>query len=833
MKTRHEISKLFTIIISILVLSLSAPFSVEAQPLINEVMASNTSTLHDEDGDYPDWIGIYNPSDEPIDLAGYGLSDRPDNPFKWVFPHYQLFPKQHLLVFASGKDRKNKPTHWETVIDQGDVWRYLSGDSEPPGNWSSVEFDDSGWQSGPSSIGSRSSDATIIPKSIAFYLRKTFEIDAIEDITHCLLQIDYQDGFVAYLNGQEIARANVEGSPPRYDQKAITVVAGGNPEAFEIEHIQSILHSGENVLAIQIHKKILSLPTSVIPFLTLGMYHPPENPRGVPEQLDFSIRNFNLHSNFKLSSDGEPLVLTDPGGALCDSVYIQIENTDISIGRTSDGDEEWVLFFEPTPGESNTTEGSQGNSDALVEMSLPGGFYEGNITVELTTASPTAEIRYTLNSSDPHPSSPLYSDGLEFSETTVLRVRAFESGKLPGKINTATYIVNDDHPETEVAEYFITCKPEDFDYLYENYEENTYVPVTITYKGNLWSDVGMRIRGDDSRQLPKKSLKLKFSDEPFEFGGDMLNFNAEYLDKTYISQYLTSRLMREAGHPVFQSEHARVYLNGKFLGLYLRIENIDEYFLEANNLDPEGNLYKATVDRACLGVYDIPDSVWEKKTNADEGIADLLDLIDRINAVSDEDYFAFANEHLDYDKMVNMVSLHILFAHGSTYYHNYFMYHDIRDTGTWMMFPWDMDKTFGQNYTYHYPYQRSSPSFYPDNPFHERAVLNDTILSDIRERINEFSETIFDKDYLYGIIDSLQTVLESSVLEDTSDGINSLDVWNTEINNRREFAEKRIENLINQFENYPRPFRVEPTPELVTETPTLCGIRPSIRTATR
>jgi parallel beta-helix repeat protein len=821
MKIRFEIPILFTFIFVMCVFGFSAEFPAEAQPLFNEVMASNSSSIMDEDGEFPDWIEIYNPGDTSIDLTGFGLSDSPDNPYKWIFPNYLILPKQHLLVFASGKDKITKPSHWETVIDRGDEWRYIVGTSEPPDSWHSVGFDDSGWESGPTSIGSKSNDATIIPKSISFYLRKTFEIDAIEDITHCLLQIDYQDGFVAYINGHEIARSNVEGTPPSYDQKAITVAAGGTPKVFEMENIKSILHSGENVLAVQVHKKILSLSTSVIPYMTLGMFHPPENPTGVPGYLDFSIRNFNLHSNFKISSDGEPLVLTDPDGALSDSVYANIGETDISFGRMSDGNEKWVLFFDSTPGESNTTEGYQGVTDTLVEMSLPGGFYDGSIAVELTTASPMSEIRYTLDSTEPIASSPLYSYGLTVSSTTVIRARAFEPGKLPGEINTATYIVNDDHPETDVAEYFITCKSEDFDYLYANYEENTYVPVTITYKGKLWSQVGMRIRGDDSRQLPKKSLKLKFSGEPFQFGSDMLNFNAEYYDRSYISQYLTSRLMRESGHPVFKSEHARVYLNGKYLGLYLRIENIDEYFLEANNLDPEGNLYKATVDRACLGVYDIPDSVWEKKTNADEGITDLLDLIDRINTVPDKDYFAFANEHLDYEKMVNMVSLHILFAHGSTYYHNYFMYHDIHGTGKWMMFPWDMDKTFGQNYTYHYPYQRSSPSFYPDNPFHERAVLNETILNDIRARINEFSETIFDKDYLYGIIDSLHTVLESSVREDITDAINDIGTWNAELDDRREYAEKRIDNLNNQFENFPRPFRVEPTPEIVTETPTL------------
>ena len=79
----------------------------EGVPLVNEVMSLNTATHRDEDGDYSDWIELYNPGDAQIDLAGYGLSDRAGNPHKWIFPQLTLAPRSHLLVFASGKDRRD------------------------------------------------------------------------------------------------------------------------------------------------------------------------------------------------------------------------------------------------------------------------------------------------------------------------------------------------------------------------------------------------------------------------------------------------------------------------------------------------------------------------------------------------------------------------------------------------------------------------------------------------------------------------------------------------------------------------------------------------------
>jgi hypothetical protein len=73
--------------------------------VINEIQSSNGTTILDEDGDASDWIELFNRGSESIDLEGWGLSDRTDNPFKWVFPSVEIPPGGHLLVWASGKDR--------------------------------------------------------------------------------------------------------------------------------------------------------------------------------------------------------------------------------------------------------------------------------------------------------------------------------------------------------------------------------------------------------------------------------------------------------------------------------------------------------------------------------------------------------------------------------------------------------------------------------------------------------------------------------------------------------------------------------------------------------
>ena len=69
--------------------------------IINEFMASNTSTVADPQGEYDDWIELHNVTDQEVDLTGRYLSDEPNNPRKWQFPAGTKIPADgYLLVWA-------------------------------------------------------------------------------------------------------------------------------------------------------------------------------------------------------------------------------------------------------------------------------------------------------------------------------------------------------------------------------------------------------------------------------------------------------------------------------------------------------------------------------------------------------------------------------------------------------------------------------------------------------------------------------------------------------------------------------------------------------------
>jgi len=114
--------KLWIIVPAIFALMLSNTLQLWADSgtlLITEIMASNSSTISDEDGDQSDWIEIYNPSGSAVNLSGWYLTDDASNLTKWTFPSVTVNPGAYLVVFASGKDRTTVELHTNFKLSAG------------------------------------------------------------------------------------------------------------------------------------------------------------------------------------------------------------------------------------------------------------------------------------------------------------------------------------------------------------------------------------------------------------------------------------------------------------------------------------------------------------------------------------------------------------------------------------------------------------------------------------------------------------------------------------------------------------------------------------------
>lgn len=229
--------------------------------------------------------------------------------------------------------------HWEAPVVNTDSWKYIVPASEPDPAWKLEGFDDSGWNTGPGGIGyGDGDDNTIIPSTISLYMRRTFTITDLSKIGGALFEMDYDDGFIAYLNGVEIARANlgVPGTFIPYNQTTdglheAAMYSGGLPDVFSVD--SSLLLEGENVLAITVHNQsIASSDLSSNAFLFFGITDASSFFGPTPAWFTPPFTSSNL-----------PLVYINTGGAdIPDEPKITA-----SLGVIWNGDSAENTIFEP------------------------------------------------------------------------------------------------------------------------------------------------------------------------------------------------------------------------------------------------------------------------------------------------------------------------------------------------------------------------------------------------------------------------------------------------------------------------------------------------------
>ncbi|MCH2368299.1 MAG: septation ring formation regulator EzrA, partial [Planctomycetes bacterium] len=156
------------------------------------------------------------------------------------------------------------------VVKRGDSWRYFPGRIAPEADWNKPDFDDSGWSAGPSGFGYSPEDNELktlktrlddmpTDEYLSLYIRKSFQFEELVRVQKFRLKLLVDDGFVAYLNGVEVARYNMTGRSPAFDQEAgIKVEVDDVGEmSFDLEKHIPLLRRGRNVLAIQGHNRSL------------------------------------------------------------------------------------------------------------------------------------------------------------------------------------------------------------------------------------------------------------------------------------------------------------------------------------------------------------------------------------------------------------------------------------------------------------------------------------------------------------------------------------------------------------------------------------------------
>lgn len=156
---------------------------------------------------------------------------------------------------SGGGGAMRLPKTAKAVIKASANWKYHY-ENDPPSEWKNADFNDTQWKSGPAGFGYGDGDDVtnldIRGKKLRVYIRNTFDRSDLGDAKSLLLSIDYDDAFIAYLNGQEIARGSVARGAGA-SASGIRPHEAGAAELYEIKDIQEKLRPGVNVLAVEGH----------------------------------------------------------------------------------------------------------------------------------------------------------------------------------------------------------------------------------------------------------------------------------------------------------------------------------------------------------------------------------------------------------------------------------------------------------------------------------------------------------------------------------------------------------------------------------------------------
>ena len=701
--------------IAFILAALTLALPASAQVVVSEYCSSNVESKTEVDGSSPDWIEVWNSSSSTVNLAGWGLSDDAGDPFQWVFPDYYLGPNEYLVVFASGIDRRVAHNEYHTLINEGDEWHYAPGLQEPPADWFTTNFDHSSFRRGPSGFGYGDGDDNTWVQTNTLYLRKSFHLpaDFADDITMAFLHMDVDDGFIAFLNGEEIARSNMgrPGVHAPFDQLAETSVEahlyrGWGLHGLVVDDFANRFQAGKNVLAIQVHNANAGgSDLTAIPMLSVGRtkQHPQSNSH--PGLL---FKQPALHTNFKLDSTGDTIVLTQPDGTVVDNITTGPMYVDISKGRHPQALPGQWYFEYATPGAANTASAELGFSTDVTMDPAAGELASGEL-ITLSHAQPGAQIRYTLDGSEPTATSPLYTAPItRHGVFQIVRARAFENDLWPSWITTKTYFGN---VPSDLPTFSVVTDP---DHLwdpnlgiYENFSEDWERPAHIEMfepDGSLrfGQDVGIRIHGGLSRIWAQKSFRFLarggyrtsemqgrlFHHEGIDqFKRILLRNGGTDYNAGHCRDGLASRIIEGEDLEKAAFRSAALVLNGEYWGIQNLRERIDKYHLAYHaGADPDNMDLLETAGR--FGAQT------RMKVNAIEGdTVHWESMIDFVlhNPLSQQSNYEHFKTLVDVDNYATYLITEIFCANRDWPHHNSKMWRPRTPDGKWRWLLYDVD----------------------------------------------------------------------------------------------------------------------------------------------
>lgn len=754
---------------------------------INEILAENKGNFKNESGQYSGYVEIKNISKSSINLEGYSLSNNEDAPFKWQFPSVVVPGGSVLVVYTSGVSSINGElsTNFKLKNKNGTV----------------ILSDNTGKIIERINYENLGNGQAYIKEGNKF-------------LTNNTISPGYENG----LDG-------IKSFQKKYMTKPKDLIVN---EAMNSNYKYLAQNGGKYYDWIELYNNSgnainLSDYCLTTNINTPCMYNLEKKELKSKEYYvvmasgDKNLSNKSYkHADFKLGST-EGIYLTKDN-KIVDTLYIANIPLGYSMGK---GSSTGVYYFDkPTPGKENGS-GKQAVSYLPTSSVLSGMFNDSKgFKVTLTGKD---KIYYTLDGSTPTTSSKVYSSPLTIKKTTVLRIMSKEDGKLKSKVNTYTYLVNENH---KIPVLSIAMNKSDFNYVntHTSLKSTVQEPCNVEYiekDGSKFQiNAGLKLFGGSTRYYKKKSYEIKFKkvygDAHLNYPvfdtvdssvyeslvlrtGSQDEFAANYDEgsegRTLIRDIVGTSLMGEHTNVDVQAyKPVALYINGSYWGLYFIREKVDEHFIS--------NHYNVKTTDKDTDILRIDGEV---KTGSNSKYNEMMRFINN-NSLSNSNNYKKVKEQIDIENLCDFWIAEIWANNYDIVNTRYFRNNKI-DNGKWKFIYYDLDSGFYHETGYGFNYYTRSQGI--GYGYFSTALLRNLMKS------SEFKKTFLER-MSYNLKNTWsaknwEKKVDQVVKEITADemkrnlnewGTMSYSKWETHVKDLRAFARKRNKAIIQDAKQY-------------------------------
>ena len=514
--------------------------------------------------------------------------------------------------------------------------------------------------------------AGVLPGHGGTLLRIPFSVSAPAAVRTLRFTARCNDGFIAYLNGSQIATFNAP-TTPAWDSTATATALATRTQTCSIPTVY--LASGRNILAVQALNNTTSDPNFLV-LCTLdgvvadatGYYLASNTPGAANSANRTSLGPFvtDVRYNGALELPPRPA-----GGG---------------------GSPQLVISAKVTP--------SLWPLAALNPVHLAYRAMFGAETIIPMTAGPAGVYTAALPTS-----------GVTAGQLLRWRIIATDNTAVQGTAPAYPDPSNSDQYFGTVALDGITSQLPIYHifvpgtYQFNNShvidQDNVGGRGALFYDGELYDNISIRIKGDTTRTMQKRAHRVDFNaDHQFRYAAGHkrlreLALNAEYVDPSYSRQFMSMWLHRATGTGAPEHFPVRCQINGGFWQLAFHTDTQDSELLDNMGLDPNGAMY------ASVGQMDCARG--EKQTRVTEDTSDMANFVTAITAADLTTRAINVFDQVDLPAVINYLAVARLTHEGDDVWANMVIHRDSDNTGEWRIIPFDTNFSWGQLFYADYP----------------------------------------------------------------------------------------------------------------------------------